>query len=113
MRFENQRRGISVVDGGFQVAVQGNMHWFGAMAALGADFYGQGFFAELPLHEGRRDGVLRSGRVDDLSGAELQLVRGRRGGDRISPEHRALWVAKQKEQILFQVIENGFYLFQG
>ena len=53
----------------------------------------------MPLHEGRRDGVLRSGGVKAFSAAKGEPVRGRLDGNRVGPGHRALLVAYQEEKM--------------
>ena len=41
-----------------------------AVIALGMDGQGEGCLPELPLHEGRREGVFRSGSVEALAAVE-------------------------------------------
>ena len=55
----------------------------------------------MPLHEGRRDSVLRSGGVEALPAAKGEPVRSRLGCNRIGPGYRALLVANQEKKMPF------------
>ena len=53
----------------------------------------------MPLHEGRRYGVLRSGGVEAFPAAKGEPVRGWLGGNRVGPGYRALLIAHQEEKM--------------
>jgi hypothetical protein len=92
-----------------------NLQAQGALAvpALGIDQHREGFFAELPLHEGRGDRIHRSGRVDLLAGGEGQAVWRMCGGHRIGPFDLAREIAKQEGHVSFQVVQDADHLLQG
>ena len=68
-----------------QVAVDGNLDGISAALALAPDDKRERPFYQLPLHEGQRQGVDGSGRVDLLARAERHVVRRRLRGHRVGP----------------------------
>jgi hypothetical protein len=67
----------------------GAMDILPAVLAGGHDLGGDGFVSDVPLHEGRRDGILRSGREQALAGAErpLLVVGPAAGAPAVVPHH--------------------------
>ena len=65
-----------------------------AVGAFSLDRKGERFSSELPLHEGHRDRVYRSGGVNLLAAAESNMVWGNIHRHRIGPGNLALRVAE-------------------
>ena len=79
------------------------------LAAVATDCFDletQVFLPELPLHEGRRDRVDRSGGVELFPRAESDLVGRLFHRDRVSPGHLALLIAEQEGQAVFQFLQD-------
>ena len=53
-----------------EFAVDNELHRFTAMGAGGSDLDFEGASPQLPLHEGRRNRVFSSGRIQAFAGAE-------------------------------------------
>ena len=68
-----------------QVAIYLKRDGLAAMGATGINPNLQAIFPKSPLHEGRRHGVGRSGRVDRFSCLKCNKVRGKGGRYRIRP----------------------------
>lgn len=79
------------------------------MHTLSLDGERESFLSQLPLHEGRRYRVDRSGGIDLLSGAEFDAVGRLIACHRISPGDCSLVIPKQESQVLFQIFENNPY----
>jgi hypothetical protein len=77
-----------------QIAIDLDMNRLVAMDADRIDLEVRLFFAELPLHEGRRDRVYRSGRVDLFASAEMDAVRRGLGSHRVGPNDLAFLVSE-------------------
>ena len=92
------------------VAAEGELHRTGTVAARGLKGYRERFLPQLPLHEGRREGVLRSSRVELFARAESQAMRRRLHRDGIGPGDCAMLVPNQEEELLLQLLENRLHL---
>jgi hypothetical protein len=86
--------------------VHQDMQSVAAMRTRGHNFNLQSFASKAPFHEGRNKGVLRSSAEDLLSRAESQSMRRPLTGDRKGPVHIAAAVPHQKEQVLFEIVEQ-------
>lgn len=76
------------LDRNLQLAIDRKAHSHVAVFARRLHFDGEMFASQLPLHEGRRYRVLRSGAVQAFPRAEMQPVRRGVHGHRIGPLHR-------------------------
>ncbi len=74
------------------------------VSAPGADGAGYRLVSEAPLHEGRRNRVLRSGGVSVLAGREQKPVRRLLARDGKRPAHPAVLVSHEKESLAFELI---------
>lgn len=101
------------VDGERHVAADRELQRTGTVAAKGIDGHRERLFPQLPLHEGRRKRVLRSGRVELFSCAELQAMRRRIHRNGIGPGNRTALVADQEEELPLQFVEDRLHLRQG
>ena len=79
-----------------QVAVYLDVQGFLAVTTFGFDLKAQAFFSQLPLHEGRRNRVYCSSRINLLSRAESNPVRGGVNRHRICPGDRYPIAAVEK-----------------
>jgi hypothetical protein len=61
---------------------------------------------QLPLHEGRRKRVLRSGCVEDLSTAKPEAVRRGFGSHRERPRNRAVPVPDEKQKVSLEISQE-------
>jgi hypothetical protein len=77
-----------------QVAIDLDMDRLVAMGADRIDLERKLFFAELPLHEGRRDRVYRSGRVDLFAAAEMDAMWRGLSRHRVGPNDLPLLVSE-------------------
>ena len=68
--------------------------------------YAERFFLQAPLHEGRGNGIHRSGGINFFAAAERQLMRCFVSADRIGPEDLTFVIANQEKKIFLQIIEN-------
>ncbi len=73
-----------------QITINLEVDRLAAMATGSLDGEGQVFLAELPLHEGRRNRVDRSGGVEFFPRTERDLVGGFVHRHRVSPGHLTL-----------------------
>jgi hypothetical protein len=89
-----------------QVAVQLDMDGLVTMGTDRIDLAGDIFLSQLPLHEGRRNRVDRSSRVDLLAGVEPDAVRCRLSRHRISPNDLASLVAKEERHPFLQLVQD-------
>ena len=90
-----------------KIAVDLYFHRSGAVGAFRPDNDRHEFFSELPLHEGRRKRVGRSGRVQLLAAMKRYLVRRFCNRDGICPLNFSLGVPEDEGHVRFQVIQNG------
>lgn len=65
--------------------------------------------SEAPLHEGRRNRVLRSGGVDRLTRGQLELVRRPLARDGKRPAHPALFVSHEKESLDLELVQDRLH----
>jgi hypothetical protein len=93
---EDQRPCIRVADGVSQVAVYFNLDFFPTAGAFCLDGKRQQFVSELPLHEGRRNRVDRSGSVNALTAAERHALGRGCGRDRVGPQNCSRFVPVQE-----------------
>jgi hypothetical protein len=107
MRLRHQRRSTTLHDSKVQVIVDNEFHWVAAVSTGRIDLYHEGAVPQLPLHEGRRYRVFRSGRVQSFSRAENQMVSGIFNRDRKSPGHFFCTSANEEEQVPRQIFHNG------
>lgn len=70
------------------------MNRLARLSTGGLNGKGERFLSEMPLHEGRRDGVNRSSGVDLFAGAEGDTMRCVIGRYRIGPGDGSLVVAE-------------------
>ena len=76
------------------------------MRAERIDCDGKRFLPQAPLHEGRGNGIDRSGGVDFFAAAECQTVRRLVSRNRIGPENLTFAIANQEKKIFLQIVEN-------
>ena len=76
------------------------------MCADRIDCYAERFFSQAPLHEGRGNGIDRSGGINAVAAAKRQLVRCFISADRIGPEDLTFVIANQEKKVFLQIIEN-------
>ena len=76
------------------------------MSAFRFDDKREPFVSQLPLHEGRRNRVNRSGRIDLLACAERDAMRRAVNRHRIGPRDRALLVPEDERHMLFQFVQD-------
>jgi hypothetical protein len=74
IRLKHQRRSTTLHDSIVQVIVDNDLHWAAAVGTGRVDLYHKVSFPQVPLHEGRRYRVFRSGRAYSFSCAKDQLV---------------------------------------
>jgi hypothetical protein len=103
---ENQGMSIRIGDRILQFAVHLDADFFARLSTFALNLEVQRFVAELPLHEGRRDGVDRSSSVDLFTCAKCHPVRRWHHRDRIRPNNGAILITIEEGQILFQYIQN-------
>ncbi len=84
-RDEHPHAALLVGDPVSQVAVDGNLDGVSTVLAFAPDDERERPFYQLPLHEGQRQGVDGSGRIDLLARAERHVVRRRFCGHRVGP----------------------------
>ena len=106
MRLKDQRRPAALHDSIVQLAVDNDLHGSAAAGTGRVDLYHEVALPQLPLHEGRRYRVFRSGRVYSLSRAKDQMVSGifsrhRKGPGDVSAR------ANEEEQVPLQIFDNG------
>jgi len=63
IRLKHQRPSTTLHDSIIQLTVDNELHWNAAVSTGRVDLYHEGTFPQLPLHEGSRYRVFRSGRV--------------------------------------------------
>src|SRR5579859_4967751 len=105
-RREHQRMRATLADLPSQIAANRELHRAAAVPAGRLDFDHQLLLSQLPFDEGRRHGVLGSSGEDALARAEPEAVRCDLCGYREGPRNASPAVAHQKEQVLFQFIED-------
>jgi hypothetical protein len=106
---EDERHGARLGHADSQLAVDGDVQRPAAVGALGFDEAGYVLAADMPLHEGHCDRILRSGTVERFAGAQGDTVRGGLDGERKGPDHVAGLVADQEEQVRLQLAQDRFY----
>ena len=79
--------------------------------ALGLDGDGQFFLSKLPLHEGRRNCVGCSGRIQLFAGAECHRMRGLIDRHGVGPCDGTGGIAEQESHGVLQFIQDGGYVF--
>ena len=100
---KDQWLGSCAVDCVLQIAVNLHRDGLAAVCAAGEQRTDYFFLPELPLHEGRRDRVDPSGRVNLFPGVDGDAVRGRLDRHRVGPGHLAALVAEEEGHMLFQL----------
>ena len=113
LRHEHERSGALIVSQFRGRAAGADAHRPAAVAARCLYRDRNLLSSQSPLHEGRRQRVLRSGTVQPLAGVEGQAVGGRFHGDRVSPRDGALPVSNEKEEIALQLVEQPFHAGDG
>lgn len=88
------------------LAVDGQSHWLIAVAAGGLDRGLGESVCQPPLHEGRYEGVLRSGAVEAFPCTESELVWSAVCRHGKGPRDRPFFIADQEEEIALQVVED-------
>ena len=88
-----------------EFAVDDELHRFTALGAGGSDLYFEGALPQLPLHEGRRNRVFRSGGVESLAAAKLYLVRRPVDGHWVSPGDSPGWISEDKGHAFLELVE--------
>jgi len=91
---KNQRLRPDIEHANSQLTVNFEMDWSLAVSTFGLNGKGERFSSELPLHEGHRDRVYRSGGVNLLAAAESNMVWGNIHRHRIRPGDLTLRVAE-------------------
>jgi hypothetical protein len=104
---EHQRRSTTLLDSIIEVTVDNDLHWVAAVGAGCADLYLEEAISQVPLHEGRRYRVFRSGRIQSFSCAEDQPVSGLLNRNRKGPRDFFSASAYEEEQIPLQVFHDG------
>ena len=100
-------------DSVFQLAIDNELHRFATVGTGGFDLHDERALPQMPLHEGRRYRVFRSGGVESLASAEDQMVSGLLCRHRKSPGHLLPLWASEKEQILFEIFNDARRTFSG
>jgi hypothetical protein len=77
------------------------------VGALGLDQRRDRLGSQLPLHEGRRQRVERSGCVQSLLTVQRDSMGSRLDGDRVGPGDHAVPIAKEEGQVPLEVVKNG------
>jgi hypothetical protein len=89
-----------------EILIYVNVQPPGAVGALGGNLDHDTFRKQAPLHEGRGECVFGSSAVNEFTGAETDAVRRGFACQRECPGDLASAVARQKEQMLFQIAEQ-------
>ena len=97
---------IFLVDLVFHFAVHHDLYRLITVRADRIDCYADRFFSQVPLHEGRGNGIDRSGGINFFAAAERQLMRCFVSANRIGPEDLTFVISYQKKKIFLQIIEN-------
>ena len=109
---KDQRRSLRLLHAEVQITIHFQVERFMTVPAFGLDGDGKFFLTELPLHEGRRNCVGRSGSIQLFAGTELNPVRGRIDRYRVSPGNRAGAIAEQERHGVLQFIQDGADAFE-
>ncbi len=83
------------------------------MGAGGFDLDLEGLVPQMPLHEGRRYRVFRSGGVQSLACAEDQMVSGFLCRHRKGPRYLCTVSTNEKEQVLLEILHDAFRAWSG
>ena len=108
----DQRRGHQRLGAGLghpiiQVPIDLHVQRPAAVRTLGRERDGSEFWPQAPLHEGSRNRVDGSSRIQCFARIGPEAMRRPRRRHRISPHDRACFVSKQKGQMLFEIVEEG------
>jgi len=96
-----------------ELAVDDELELLATVGAGGFDFDLEEAVAQVPLHEGRRDRVLRSGGVESFSGAEDEMVLGRFDSDRKRPRDVGAVSAHEEKAIALEIVHDVFDTLPG
>lgn len=110
---EYPQTSILIGDPVSQVAVDVYTQGLSGLRAPGPDHKRKRFSCQLPLHEGQRYRVYRSGRVYLLSRAERDVVSHRLGGHRVGPGDLSPLVPEEKDHLLLQFLYDVLHPAQG
>jgi hypothetical protein len=110
---KNQWTRPASFDAVVQLTVNNELDLFATVGTGGFDLHDEGALAQMPLHEGRRYRVFRSGGVESLACAEDQMVSGLLCRHWKSPGHLLPLWASEKEQILLEIFNDARRTFSG
>jgi hypothetical protein len=90
-----------------QLTVNDQFDRFTTVGTGALDLHLEGALPQMPLHEGRRYRVLRSGGVESLACAEDQMVSSFVRGHRKRPGHLRTVAANEEEQVLLEIFHDA------
>lgn len=107
IRGKHEQPGVLIEQPVIQRPIHGQFQRPAAMSAFALNVKGQLLpLPQSPLHEGRRQRVLRSSAVEALTAAESDQMRRAINRHRVGPGDRPGFVSPEEEELMFQVVQD-------